>query len=173
MSKIREAKLTSVNSKTIIAGAKALGYKTTDKMIDFGVSRGSFEVMKNGSIKGDFDYVTKLGTVELPKDIEKRPAAMVGILAQAGSISRIAEHLEPQGWSVEKNYSEGTLVAKRGSEQVDVRADRTGKVSSEGTNFQGNACSTVLDTFMELLGNYNVTNETSKVEPQQVIRTQI
>lgn len=171
MSKIREAKLNAVNATTIVAGARALGIKASANSIEFGGHGGRFEILKNGSLKGDFDFVTKVAGVDLPKSIAQRPEAMIGILAQAGSISRIGEHLSANGWSVESDYRGGKLIATRGSERVDVMAGRDGKLSTEGTNFQGNSCSMVLDNLLDLLGTYNVTNETSKVDPTQVIRT--
>lgn len=170
MSKIREAKLNAVNATTIVAGARALGIKATANSIEFGQG-GRFEILKNGSLKGDFDFVTKVAGVDLPKSIAQRPEAMIGILAQAGSISRIGEQLSANGWSVESDYRGGKLVATRGSERVDFAVGRDGKTTTEGTNFQGNSCSMVLDSLLDLLGTYNVTNETSKVDPTQVIRT--
>lgn len=172
MSKIREAKLSAVNATTIVAGARALGLKATERTIDFGVSRGVFQVSKNGSLQGDYDYVTSVAGIEIPSAISARPQAVVGILAQAGSISRIAEHLSSSGWTPEVNYRAGTLNATRGtSESISVSADRTGKIKSEGTNFEGNSCSLVLDHFMDLLGDYKIENETMKTEEVQVIRT--
>lgn len=173
MSKIREAKLTGVNAATLVAGARALGYKATDTSIDFKVTRGVFQILKTGKLQGDYDYLEKVAGVPMPKKIEDRPQAVIGVLAQAGTVARIAEHLTPQGWTVQANHANGMLTALRGTEKIEVTADRKGQIKTEGHNFAGTSCNLVLDQFMGLLGSHTVTNETQKLEEQQVIRTVI
>lgn len=168
MSAIRQSKITGVARETIMAGARALKLKTGSSSII--IDHYEFTVGKDGSVRGDYDYITKVGTFELPDHVAQRPRALVGILAQVGTTEMVAERLMAQGFTVEKNSLAGAIVATKGNHRIDFTIDREGIIRREGTNYEGNSCLSVLDSMLSEICSESVISTEMKTQPAMVIR---
>ncbi len=171
MSAVRQSKLSNVNQNTIIAGAKALNLKTTANTIEIQGYR--FTVTDKGAVRGDYDFITEVAKNPLPKEVEMKPRVLLGILAQAGTTQVVSETLLNQGWTIEKDINNGSLVAVKGTMRMDLTIDKKGMIRTEGTNFTGNSCLSTMDTLLQEVGNFNVLSTEMKQEPQVVLRKAI
>lgn len=171
MSAIRQSKVTGVARETIIAGAKAMKFKTTPNSIN--IDGYTFTVTKQGGVRGDYDFITKVHNFTLPDNVQERPKALVGILAQAGTTERVAERLIAQGFNVEKNLAAGAIIATKGNQRIDFTIDREGIIRREGTNYEGNTCLNMLDTMLSEICSESVLSTEMKTQPTMVIRRAI
>jgi len=171
MSAIRQSKVTGVAPETIMAGAKAMKLKTTSNTIQ--INGSTFTVTKEGGVRGDYDFITQVGKFNLPKLVEQRPKALVGILAQVGTAEKVAEKLLAQGFSVEKNSTSGAVVATKGNQRIDFNIDQEGIIRREGTNYEGNTCLSMLDTMLGEICSESVMSTEMKTQPTMVVRRAI
>jgi hypothetical protein len=171
MSAIRQAKLTNVQQSTLLRGAKALKLKTTNSTIEVGGY--TFNVTREGAIRGDYDFIHSVAGIKLPEAVANKPRALVGILAQSGTVEVVSDQLTNQGWAVEKNITNGALVATKGTLRIDLNIDRNGIIRQEGTNFEGTACQNTLDMLLSEVGSATITSNEMKTQPAVVVRRAI
>lgn len=176
MSKEISVKIDHASQEIMVLGAQMLGLKKVEgAQNSFHLPNGKTVEIRNGEVEGNFWLMggKKVGEYTIKSQSEDENAEeTIGAIRRAGLTETVATYLINDDFDVNRNVSEGTVMASRRSESISIRVGLDGLMHSDMGGFEGEACSLTMQKLLDKLPTHSVESVKPKTQPQHVVRTQ-